>query len=88
MTHPSRDSVRTGLQAIQTIALLATLGAILVAIGRKDQILETNSGEIAELRKIATDLASASVEATTTNRAQDRRLDDLRDRLAALESSR
>ena len=78
------------LQEVVSILQLAVLtigvAGVFLAIGRKDANLEVNSNEIAELRDIASDLARASVESTTTNRQQDRQLDDLRSRLARLEN--
>jgi hypothetical protein len=45
-----------------------------------------SAADIDELRAIASDLVKASIESTTTNREQDRRLDDLKVRLARLET--
>jgi hypothetical protein len=51
-------------------------------------MLDQNTVEIAELKDIASELAKTSIESTMANREQDRRLDDLRDRLARMESNR
>jgi len=84
------DSHRSTLQVVVQFAQLAVLvigvAGLFLTIGRRDERLLTNSNEIAELRDIATDLAKASVESTTTNRNQDRQLNDLRERLARLET--
>jgi len=85
MTSNHRDAVQFALQTAQLLTLVIGVGGLFMAMGRRDANLETNTGEIEKLRSIATDLASASVESTSTNRSQDRQLDDLRDRIARLE---
>ena len=71
---------------VQLATLIIGVAGLFLAIGRRDQVLNTNAEEIRELREISADLARASIESTMTNRDQDRRLDELRDRLARLES--
>ena len=75
------------ISVLQLTVLTIGVAGVFLAIGRKDATLDQNSSEIADLRDIASDLARASVESTTTNRNQDRQLDDLRSRLARLEHS-
>lgn len=86
MTTDTRQTVQTVLQTLQLVVLLVAVGGIFLTIGRKDAHLEGNTNEIKDLRAISTDLVKASIESTTTNREQDRRLDDLRTRIARLES--
>ena len=88
MTDSHRLQFTTGLQIAQTLAILLGVAGLFLTLGRKDQVLETNAEDIVELREIASDLARASTEATMTNRAQDRRLDEIRDRLTRLELPR
>ena len=83
-----KQTVTVVLQCLQLITLLIGVAGLFLTVGRKDARLETNTNEIADLRDIASDLVKASIESTTTNRAQDRSLDDLRTRLARLESQR
>ena len=86
MTNTNREALTMAIQTAQLITLVIGVGGIFMAIGKRDAAISTNTTEISELRDIATDLVRASVEATTTNREQDRRLDDLRNRLARLGS--
>ena len=86
MKNTNREALTMAIQTAQLITLVIGVGGIFMAIGKRDAAISTNTTEIGELRDIATDLVRASVEATTTNREQDRRLDDLRNRLARLES--
>jgi len=88
MTEPHRQTVTVILQAMQLITLVVGVATIFMTVGRKDERLAQNTNEIAELRDIASDLVKTSIEATTTNRDQDRSLDDLRTRLARLENAR
>ena len=83
-----KQTVTVVLQCLQLITLLIGVAGLFLTVGRKDARLGTNTNEIADLRDIASDLVKASIESTTTNRAQDRSLDDLRTRLARLESQR
>ena len=84
MTDPARQTVQTVIQFLQLGTLVIGVAGLFLTVGRKDARLESNTTEIAELRDIASDLVKASIESTTTNREQDRRLDDLRNRLARL----
>lgn len=88
MKNTNREALTMAIQTAQLITLVIGVGGIFMAIGKRDAAISTNTTEISELRDIATDLVRASVEATTTNREQDRRLDDLRNRLARMESEK
>lgn len=88
MTDSHRLQLTTFLQIAQTLTIILGVAGLFLTLGRKDQMLETNAQDIQELRDIATDLARASTEATMTNRSQDRRLDEIRDRLTRLEIDR
>jgi len=88
VTNTNREALTMAIQTAQLITLVIGVGGIFMAIGKRDAAISTNTTEISELRDIATDLVRASVEATTTNREQDRRLDDLRNRLARMESEK
>ena len=88
MTEHKRPSMTIVLQCLQLGTIVIGVAGLFLTVGRKDARLVTNTSEIADLRDIASDLVKASIESTTTNRNQDRTLDDLRTRLARLESSR
>ena len=78
----------TALQIAQIVVVALGVAGLFLAVGRKDQVLEASVQDIAELREIASDLARASVESAMTDRNQDRRLDEIRDRLLRLETAR
>lgn len=88
MTNDRQQTVAMVLQALQLITLLVGVASVFLVVGRKDARLDQNTAEIGELRDIAQDLVRTSVEATSTNRDQDRQLDDLRARLMTLENQR
>ncbi len=60
-----------GWAIIQMIILTATAAAVFVSIGRRDQIVTTNSLHISELREISQDLVKSQVlsEANDSNHA-------------------
>lgn len=88
MSDNQKASVGVVIQFLQLATLIIGVAGLFLTVGRKDARLEQNTVEIAELKDIASELAKASVESTVTDREQDRRLDDLRERLANLERNR
>jgi hypothetical protein len=88
MSDNHKASVGVVIQFLQLATLIIGVAGLFLTVGRKDARLEQNTVEIAELKDIASELAKASVESTVTDREQDRRLDDLRERLANLERIR
>jgi hypothetical protein len=88
MNQPNRETITVVVQFLQLATLVIGVAGLFLTVGRKDARLETNTKEIGDLRDIASDLVRASVESTSTNRDQDRQLDDLRARIARLEPTR
>jgi hypothetical protein len=86
VTEARRSTLAIVAQFLNLAVLVIGVAGVFLSVGRRDERLNTNTAEIRDLRDIATDLVKASIESTTTNREQDRRLDDLRNRLAALET--
>ena len=82
----NRENLKIVVQFLQLATLIAGVGGLFLTIGKRDHNLKINTAEITQLRDIASDLVRTSIETTTTNREQDRRLDDLRERIKALES--
>jgi len=80
-----RETLKIVVQFLQLATLVIGVAGIFLSVGRRDQTLDQNTAEILQLRDIASDLVKTSIETTTTNREQDRRLEELRDRLDALE---
>tara|TARA_Y100001938_G_scaffold134287_1_gene194557 strand:- start:116 stop:385 length:270 start_codon:yes stop_codon:yes gene_type:complete len=81
----NRETLKIVVQFLQLATLIIGVGGLFLSIGRRDAILDQNVAEILQLRDIASDLVKTSIETTTTNREQDRRLEELRNRLDALE---
>jgi hypothetical protein len=88
MSENHKANLGVVIQFFQLATLIIGVAGLFLTVGRKDARLEQNTLEIAELKDIASELAKASVESTMTDREQDRRLDDLKGRLARLEDSR
>ena len=88
MSDNHKASLGVVIQFFQLATLIVGVAGLFLTVGRKDARLEQNTVEIAELKDIASEIAKASIESTITNREQDRRLDDLKSRLARLEDSR
>jgi len=81
----NRMNIGIAVQFLQLGTLVLGVAGMFLSIGRRDATLEVNTAEIRQLRDIASDLVKTSIQTTTTNREQDRRLEELRDRLDALE---
>ena len=81
----NRQNIGIAVQFLQLGTLVLGVAGMFLSIGRRDATLEVNTAEIRQLRDIASDLVKTSIQTTTTNREQDRRLEELRDRLDALE---
>lgn len=88
MSDNQKANLGVVIQFFQLATLIVGVAGLFLTVGRKDARLEQNTLEIAELKDIASELAKASVESTMTDREQDRRLDDLKGRLARLEDNR
>lgn len=88
MTDHNRSNLSMIVQFFQLGTLIIGVAGLFLTVGRKDARLEQNTIEIAELKDIASEIAKASIESAITNREQDRRLDDLRERLSQLERSK
>jgi len=80
-----RETLKIVVQFLQLGTLVLGVAGMFLTIGRRDATLDVNTAEIQQLRDIASDLVKTSIQTTTTNREQDRRLEELRDRLDALE---
>ena len=80
-----RETLKIVVQFLQLATLVIGVAGLFLSVGRRDQTLDQNTAEILQLRDIASDLVKTSIETTTTNREQDRRLEELRERLDALE---
>ncbi len=80
-----RETLKIVVQFLQLGTLVIGVAGLFMTVGRRDATLDVNTSEIQQLRDIASDLVKTSITTSTTNREQDRRLEELRDRLDALE---
>ena len=80
-----RETLKIVVQFLQLGTLVLGVAGLFLSVGRRDATLDVNTAEIQQLRDIASDLVKTSITTSTTNREQDRRLEELRDRLDALE---
>lgn len=71
---------------IQTLVLVATAASIFLAIGRRDQEVETHSSQIHELREITQELVKSQVLGQANDNSHVRLLDDLKRRIERLEN--
>ena len=71
---------------VQTLVLCATAGAIFLAVGRRDHLVDMNSERIGELRGITQDLVKSQVlsEANDANHAH--LMSELKIRIERLEN--
>ncbi len=88
MTSDNKQLVSMVVQFLQLVMLVVGVAGVFHAIGERNERLTVNTTDIARLRDISQDLLGTSIEVTTRNHEQDRRLDELKDRLLALETER
>jgi|TARA_R110001583_G_scaffold87981_9_gene228770 hypothetical protein len=74
-----------GWAVLQMIILAATAAAVFVSIGRRDQLVTTNSLHILELREISQDLVKSQVLSEANDANHGVRLQELKYRLERLE---
>lgn len=72
---------------LETLLLVAAASGIFLAIGRRDQVIQTNTTHIAELRSIATDLVRSQVLSEAADGSHMHRMKLLEQRVTRLESS-
>lgn len=71
---------------LETVILVGAASAVFLAIGRRDQVIETNALHIAELRSIVTELVRSQVLSESMNSQQVTRMNSLEIRINRLES--
>lgn len=78
-------SAQTIMQGIQTVVLLGSVAGVFMAVGRRDNTIETHGERIKELAQISSDLASAVSSLSATDREHAERLSGIQFRLSQLE---
>tara|TARA_R100001510_G_C7654580_1_gene213281 strand:- start:3006 stop:3263 length:258 start_codon:yes stop_codon:yes gene_type:complete len=71
---------------METVILVGAASAVFLAIGRRDQVIETNALHIAELRSIVTELVKSQVLSESMNSQHISRMNSLELRINRLEA--
>jgi len=71
---------------LQLVALIIGVAGIFLAIGRKDQVLETNQQQVSDLRLICSDLARVVGSLSISDASQTEQLHSIDQRLSRLEN--
>lgn len=74
------------LLVVQIVVLLAGIGSLFVALGRRDQSLRTVDRDLSELGSISKDLVKSVVSIGAAQKHQDEKLGDLARRIERLEN--
>ena len=61
MSNPTREKVAITTNVLQTIVMVIAIAAVMLEMGRKDNMLETTAKAVSDLRDITTDLAKTQV---------------------------
>ena len=77
---------QTIVQTISLLALVLGIAGMFVIVGRKDQMIESNSKDLSELRGISHDLVKSQVLGSATDSHHAAQLQDLKVRIERLES--
>ena len=70
---------------LETVILVGAASAVFLAIGRRDQVIQTNSLHIAELRSIVTELVKSQVLSESMSSQHLTRMNSLEIRINRLE---
>ena len=82
----SQTALGSTIQMLQLVALIIGVAGIFLAIGRKDQVLETNQQQVSDLRLICSDLARVVGSLSISDASQTEQLRSIDQRLSRLEN--
>jgi len=82
----SQTVLGSTIQMLQLVALIIGVAGIFLAIGRKDQVLETNQQQVSDLRLICSDLARVVGSLSISDASQTEQLRSIAQRLSRLEN--
>tara|TARA_R100000152_G_C6663271_1_gene101586 strand:- start:145 stop:411 length:267 start_codon:yes stop_codon:yes gene_type:complete len=85
MSSIQREKVAITTNVLQTLVMMIAVAAVMMEMGRKDQMLDTTAKAVSELRDITTDLARTQVTLSTSNQTVLRQIEDIDQRLRHLE---
>jgi len=88
MTNSERTEfhIQTVLHGLQALMLVIGVATVFMAIGRKDQQIESTESNLNQLQTIVQDLVKAQVEGMTKDSEHDRVLVELKQRIYRLET--
>ena len=75
---------RTVAAWLQVLALLIGIGAVVMAVGRRDQLLENHDQQISELKSVASDLVRAQLTSAGNFQVTAQRITELERRMNLL----
>jgi len=89
MTNSERTEfhIQTVLHGLQALMLIVGVATVFMAVGRKDQQIESTESNLNQLQTIVQDLVKAQVEAMTKDSEHDRVLVELKQRIYRLETN-
>jgi hypothetical protein len=89
MTNSERTEfhIQTVLHGLQAIMLIVGVATVFMAVGRKDQQIESTESNLNQLQTIVQDLVKAQVEGMTKDSEHDRVLVELKQRIYRLETN-
>jgi len=82
----NQTALGSTIQMLQLVALIIGVAGIFLAIGRKDQVLETNQQQVSDLRLICSDLARVVGSLSISDASQTEQLHSIDQRLSRLEN--
>jgi|TARA_R100000084_G_scaffold96376_1_gene50239 hypothetical protein len=80
------ETIALALQVAQLLVIAFGISALAVNIGRKDASLTHATEDIRALQTISSDLVRATIESTSSINYHRERIENLRERVTALES--
>ena len=81
MSESSLNMSRTVAAWLQVAALLLGFGAAIMAVGRRDQLLENHDQQITELKSVASDLVRAQLTSAGNYQVTAQRITELERRM-------
>jgi hypothetical protein len=89
MTNSERAEfhIQTVLHGLQALMLIVGVATVFMAVGRKDQQIESTESNLNQLQTIVQDLVKAQVEGVTKDSEHDRVLVELKQRIYRLETN-
>jgi len=89
MTNSERTEfhIQTVLHGLQALMLIVGVATVFMAVGRKDQQIESTESNLNQLQTIVQDLVKAQVEGMTKDSEHDRVLVELKQRIYRLETN-